>query len=289
MTGIIALDRDERLIARIETLMADPPEGSVVLEITPAVAKHALKHWNSRNRREKPSAVKRYTEDMRNHRWALNGSTVVFTNALRLGDGQNRMMACVRADIAFKVHVVFGVPDEYFFTIDQGKVRNPDDVLHLEGVTNSRIIAQAVRWAELLATGRAKQRTIFTPREILELWRSKHKAVEDFYAEARRIASRNRQPTGLVMACLYTFDKIDSDFAAEFSEQWEMGTYQPRFRAIGTMQVELLKLSNIASGRIHDVVRAAMIVNAWNACRKGTGSYGAVIRWDKNKPFPKIE
>lgn len=287
MTEVHQFDRDKQLIERIEKLMANPPEGSVVMEITPAVAKHILANWRgTHNRREKPNAIKRYRLAMESGEWMLNGSTIVFTDHHLLGDGQNRVMACVRAEKPFKTHVVFGADHECFYTIDQGRVRSPDDILQIEGVANSRVIAQGVRWAELLETGKTRLRTVFNAAQILDLYRRKHKAVEDFLPEARRIATRNRQPVGMVAGILYHLDKVDGDFTALFSEAWADGIYEPRFQAIGRMQTELLTLSNIGSGRIHEVVRIAMILNAWNSARAGRKGG---VRWDQTMPFPVIK
>jgi hypothetical protein len=285
--NIVPFDRDKQLIERIEQLMADPPEGSVVLEFTPGVCRHVLKEWHGKhNRGAKTAAIQRYRGIMENDGWRLNGSTIVFTDQNLLGDGQNRIMACVRAEKAFKTHTIFGIDHLFFDTIDQGRVRNPDDILHIAGVANSRPVALAVRWAELFATNKATRRTVFTPSEILGLYRMKHKAVEDFLPEGRRIRTVNQQPIGLVMALLYTFDKVDSDFAADFSGAWQSGSFPAPFQGIGKMQAELARLKNVQSGRIHEVVRAAMIINAWNAARDGRK--GRSIGWDPSKPFPVI-
>lgn len=285
--NVLSFDRDKQLIERIELLMNNPPEGSIVLEFTPGVARHILKNFHGKNRREKPSSIKRYQLDMADDEWKLNGSTIVFTDLHMLGDGQNRMMACSRAEKPFKSHVIFNVSHEHFATIDQGRVRDPNDVLHIYGVANSLVVSQAVRWAELIETNKVPRRTSFRPKEVLDLYKTKHKRVEDFLPEARRIYSRTRQPVGMVAALLYTFDKVDSDFAADFADAWALGTYGAPFISIGRMQAELTKLSNIGSGRVHDVVRAAMIINAWNSAHEGKAGNGRV-KWDPGLPFPMI-
>lgn len=144
---VIPFDRDKALIERIEKLIANPPEGSVVLEYTPGVATHEIEHRRGiHNRPRKTSAIVRYAVDMAKDEWLLNGSTIVYTDWGLLGDGQNRLIACRRADRPFKTHVVFGVPHEYFYSMDQGRVRGPADVLHIAGVPNSNIVYPAVRW-----------------------------------------------------------------------------------------------------------------------------------------------
>lgn len=293
--NIVPFDRDQQLIERIKQLMANPPEGSVVLEITPGLARHVMQFWHGKyNRHEKPRAIKRYTIDIGDDAWMLNGSTVVFTDRKVLGDGQNRMMACIRANKNFKTHVIFGVPHEYFFTMDQGRVRTPADILKIFGVSNSTTIFPAVRWAELLATKRPKamlQRTVFTPPEILKLYKEKHKAVEDWQEEARAIFSHHREPKPMVMALLYTLDKIDPDLTADFAEAWASpGSRELRFRPLTTLEDEIDTLRRVTIGRINEIVRMAMFINTWNAVRAGLKGRSSIIRWDKKaQDFPEIK
>jgi hypothetical protein len=295
--NIITLDRDQRLIERIEQLMANPPEGSVVLEITPGVARHALQYWlGTHNRREKPAAIQRYQTDIATGNWHLNGSTVVFTDQHLLGDGQNRLKACIRADRPLKTHVVFGVPHEYFYSMDQGRARSPIDVLEIEGVPHPGDVKQAVRWAELIRTkpvgAPTLPRTTFSSPDILKLYRESYRDVADFRPEARAIYRERRQPVGMVMALLYYFDKKDPELAADFAASWAGGPYEARFQAISTMEIEVERIRRNSNGRVHDVVRAAMVINAWNAVRGG--KKGRNIRWEippKDRagvPFPDI-
>jgi hypothetical protein len=292
---IVPFDRDRALIERLEKLMAGPPEGSVVLDFTPGVAKYIIGEWRgTHNRREKPGSIRRFTADMAAEHWMLNGATVVFTDQHLLGDGQNRLLACIRSGKPFRSHVIFGVPHECFFTMDQGRVRSSSDILHIEGVENSGVVAQAVRWAELLETQRVIYRTVFTPPQILQLYRDKHSGVEDFLPEARAVFRLNRQPVSIVAALLYSFTKKDPELAAEYANAWASGIYDPRFASIATMQSEIERIHRKASGRVHEVVRIAMIINSWNMVRAGyKGSRGASIRWsppEKGRPaiFPPI-
>lgn len=282
---------DKKLIERIKDLMHTHKndEGSIILEITPQAALHVLQNWRGgHNRVEKPKAIRRYQADMENDDWLLNGSTVVFTDQHLLGDGQNRMAACIRAVKPFRTHVVFGVPQRYFRSIDQGRVRGPGDLLKISGVSNSAHVAQAVRWAELLETGKVPRRITFDAPAILRLYETKHDAVRDWLEEARAVHRLHGQPTGMVMALLYSFDKVDPELAADFGEAWGTGTVTARFRAITAMQTETTRLKNQTAGRVHDVVRVAMIINAWNAIRRGQKGRGSIIRWTLDQRFPDI-
>jgi hypothetical protein len=283
-------EHDQLLIDEIVSLMENPPESSVVMTITPGLARWVWENCNTRNRALKETAVKRYQKDMAADNWLMNGSTIVFTDKQRLGDGQNRMAACIRAGAPFRTHAIFGVDDLCFYSMDQGKVRTPGDVLHLEGVQNSEIMASAVRWAELLARGHAMKRsTTFTSREILELWRTKHSDLRDFLPEARAIGRQHHEPVPMVCALLYTFNQADPDLAPDFAEAWAMGSPPLQFHALRVLENEMNKLKQKTVGRIHEAVRAAMIINAWNVCKVGRKGRIHMITWDiETQTFPII-
>ena len=301
--NIVPLDRDNRLIDRIKALIANPPEGSVVLEITPYVARWIIEVElgnlrGTHNRKQKESAIERYAADMRSPGgWLLNGSTIVFTDQGLLGDGQNRLIACIRAGKPFKSHVIFGVPHVFFYSMDQGRVRGPADILHIEGVANAPMVYPAVRWCELLDRNIVKSRQTYTGPQILELYRTKHKGVEDFIKEAKDVLRTNEhQAVSEVMAALYTFTKIDADLAAKLFQHWSSCTYPGQFRALSLLQQELAYIATGSKSgsrkqkvRINDVVRVAMIINTWNIIRTGVKPRLAIIRWDFGKPFPKID
>lgn len=290
MSDLQNLERDEHGIIAFEKALAEKHNEPVarIVVFTPALAGHILAEHNGRNRNSRPSAVKRYRGDMENGEWKLNGETLKFTDRGRLGDGQNRLMACRRAGVAFTSLAVFGVEDELFYSMDQGKNRDPADILHLAGIPNARDIAKAVRWAELVETNSVRRRHSFTPPEILKLFQTKHEGVEDFIDEARKIGRRTRQPVGMVAGLLYVFTKHNPQMAADFSDAWFAGTFDPPFRPIGTLQAEMLTLSNKASGRIHEVVRAAMIIRAWNACQQGLSGRSDKIKWAIGDLFPLV-
>ena len=121
--------------------------------ITPEYAKQLLEQ-NPRNRKLSPALVERYALDMREGRWNEgNGQTVVIDRNGNLLDGQHRMGGVVRADVPVSFIVVRNVDPAGFSTIDTGKPRTLDDLLSIEGYTNSRVIGGAARLAWNYAAG----------------------------------------------------------------------------------------------------------------------------------------
>ena len=298
---------DAALIARLEEELKNPEERGYVWTLTPGFCRHTLLEHHERNRSSSGPKIKRYAADMGRDDWALNGETIAFTKGGQLADGQNRFMACIRSGRPFTTFVCFGIADECFATMDRGKPRTAGDVLHLEGVANSELVASAMRWAELIITNSVKRRTSYEPREILQLWRDKvngHSGVEDFIDEARQIHKITGQPRAVVMAMLYLFDKVDPDFQPDFAAAWANSSRDPqRWSAIKAMEDMFAEvkahragsrvrdkrlITGTITGRIHDVVRAAVIINCYLKSKRGERGLRGSLVWRLEEPFPQI-
>lgn len=276
----------------IEQLTALLPATTIVVmitEVTAEVAGYILDTLNTHNRQSKPRIIDRYRTAMEADAWRLNGATIVFTDKRRLGDGQNRLIACRTSGMPFKTLMVFGVEDSAFDTIDQGKPRSHEDILKLKGSKDPRNAAIAVRWVEWVRTKQVRRRPLYTPQQTGQLWHD-HKGIEDFLPEARKIAARTRHGAGVVAAFLYLFDEKDPELAAQFTVHWQEGILPPRFRAIAAMGAELDHLHNSGQkgGHRHEITRAAVLVNAWNIVRKDRVK-GFSVKWDYDSQlFPEI-
>jgi hypothetical protein len=128
--------------------------------------------------------------------WMLTGDTIKFSDAGLLRDGQNRLRACQRAGVPFRTHIVFGIEDEAFDRLDQGKNRNGADVLSIAGYQYVTALSGAVRWTHLIETGRAKSRDSSPQRIFCVCCASATQTCHLLYNKAdqsiQRLASRYR-------------------------------------------------------------------------------------------------
>lgn len=114
--------------------------------IDPAYAKQLLEQGVS-NRPISETAVLRYARDMKEGRWENNGQTIVLTAAGHLLDGQHRMHAIIRANMAVGMLVVRGVDEATFVTMDSGRARQLKDVLAIQGFKSATQLAAIARMA----------------------------------------------------------------------------------------------------------------------------------------------
>jgi hypothetical protein len=103
-----------KVIAKVET-------------IAPARAAKMLEN-NAGNRKPKISAISRYARYMTLGYWMLTGQPIIIADTGRLLDGQNRLMACIKAGVSFETLVVRGISEDAYKAMDQGYGRTKQDI-----------------------------------------------------------------------------------------------------------------------------------------------------------------
>jgi hypothetical protein len=267
--------------------LSSPPENSRRVTITPHVAELVLADLNKGNRTKKPEEIRRYAQYMKDGRWALTGESIKFGTDGMLKDGQNRLSACLQAGVSFQTHVVFGIDPNVFANIDRGKNRNPADVFHIAGITYPSDTAATVRWLLLIANGEVKSRTTFQPDHLLREYRGYNAVeLEKCVKVARRIRTNTKQPPGPLAATYYLARQKSPEEADKFFKNWADGSPHVVQQKL---QRKLMKMASENNGRVHDVVRTAMLVQAWNHFVKGQKGAMTKFDWSLKMPFPNIQ
>ena len=286
--SVVSSPNEADTIARIARYVDSPPENSRIFTITPGVAEHVLKTYNTGNRPKKPANIAKYASHMAAASWALAGDTIKFSDAKILRDGQNRLMACVRSGTPFVTHVVFGIADDAFSLMDQGKNRDGSDLLSIAGYSNTTSLAAAVRWAYLIDEGRVKSRDTLPPNKTLELVTERYQTLPNLIPIASAVYRLTGQPIGMVAALLHVFGRKNISKASQFSSAWANGEHGGQYASLGKLQKEIARLASSSSGRVHDVVRAALVVRAWNAFVEGRKGNLSDFTWKPSDVFPEI-
>lgn len=259
---------DGAALSEIEQFLQNPPVTSRIVEIDPVSAAAILAERNKGNRPPKPNKVQQFAADMTKGAWGLTGDTLKFAPDGRLLDGQNRLAASVRANQRFKTHIVFGIDPSLFGRMDIGKPRNPADILHIAGYKYASTLASALRWAYLLDTNPYNRETL-RPEFVLELARDHYPDIEESIKYGRDINRQFAHPAGQAAALMYKFLKSDKAKALDFLQAWLKGQRNGKYQIIDTMQALLHSQKANNNGRIHELVRAAVIIKAWNIFKAG--------------------
>src|ERR1017187_643731 len=151
----------------------DPRDGWYT--ITPEQAAQLLKSGH-KNRPLTPTKAEAIARDLRSGDWKPNGETFIFDEENRPIDCQHRLKACVLAGVPIEGYCVFGIPSEYFVTLDQGKSRGGADLAALAHFKHSALTAATMRIVMAYRAGRVGKR----------LWKeASHAALNAFMQEHR--------------------------------------------------------------------------------------------------------
>ena len=109
---------------------------SMVLNITPDMAKVMLEKNMKNNRRLNHNTVKRYARIMKAGGWNLTHQGIAFDDKGELIDGQHRLEAIVMANVPVKMMATYNVEhvDGEAFTIDTGAKRTTQNIIQISGI-----------------------------------------------------------------------------------------------------------------------------------------------------------
>jgi hypothetical protein len=277
-------------ISVLEALISNPPTNSRVVEFTPGLASYILENLSGLNRPFKPANIRRYSADMASGNWGLTGDTIKFGNDGLLKDGYNRLAAEARAKTKFRSHVVFGVDAKLFVKMDIGKNRNGADVLAIKGVTHAGYCAAATRWHTILTGADPTNRALSIPN--IDLAKAYDVLDPDKLTESVKAAiavkRTTRNPVGPLAALHYLFAEVSPTKADTFYREWASGVARSGRAPTRYLQDKLTELMRANNGRMHETVRNALIIKAWNAHYAGRSMSKKDLNFAVGDTFPVI-
>lgn len=280
---------EDKILLAIRKYIGNPPETSKLIEFTPNISSWVLENINVGNRTKKPQKIREYADDMAAAAWGITGATVVFGEDGRLKDGQNRLMACVQSGCNFRTHVVFGIDPSLFGKMDIGKVRNPGDVFHIAGVKNANDVSAAIRWLDILTSKNPLSRETRSGDYLLKRYQERFGQITNSIGPARMVRRNCAHPMGNVAALHYLFSIVDLVKADDFMNRWASGMRDGKQDPISNMQNQVMAIKTSNQGRIHEAVRNALIIKAWNHYYLGKKIPLSKMQWTLGEHFPQIE
>jgi hypothetical protein len=278
-------------VTTLEALIRKPPTNSRVIEFSPKLAEYILTNLNVKNRPMKPTKVAKYASDLGEGLWGLTGDTIKFGGDGFLKDGQNRLSACVRSQRPMKSHVVFGIDPQLFARMDIGKNRNGADVFSIAGISRANHVSAAVRWLLILTGDDPGNRGAqFSNEELLKAHREKFEGdrLERSIQAALAVKKTCSHPVGPLAALHYLFSQRDEAKADAFFDEWATGRSKKVRAPAKFLQKRLLEIATASNNRVHENVRNALIITAWNAYISGLTVSKAEMQHAISDPMPKI-
>lgn len=264
--------------------------------ITPEMAVDLLA-LNSHNRTKKPTKINQYAKDMAAGKWHPDASDLKFSEDKILLDGQNRLVACIQADVPFGTLVRTGLDPNAQPHMDTGSLRTLADVFKMSGVSDPNNVAAAIslrtRYESIVESGQTiiEKRLPLTRQEALD-YLTEHPQAEKLTGLA---SSMQRVAPGIqrsvFLAALSMFAEQDEPLARQVASKFIAGDIQgtgdpllalTRFAASVMTPAE----QKLGHKRTNAGIRnLTALVKTWNAVAQGAKMDKLVVREDE-KPEP---
>jgi hypothetical protein len=286
-----APNRLQAQVNELQHLIKHPPSTSKIIEFSPALADYILTNLSSDNRPKKTAKIKRYAQDLLEGRWAMTGDTIKFGSNGVLRDGQNRLAACIRAGKSFRSHAVFGIDPDLFTRMDIGKNRTPADVFSIAGIAYANHVAGAVRWLLILTSNNPGDRGAqFSNDELLKAYREKFDSdkLEHSIQSALAVRRSTRHPVAPLAALHYLFAEKNPQKADSFFDEWAMDRAKRARAPTRYLQRRLVEVARQSNQRLHENVRNALIIKAWNAYVTGRALNKMEMQHSPGDKMPEV-
>lgn len=212
-------------------------EGVVKAVITPEIAKKLLS-LQIKNKKLRPKQVAVYADLMKEGKWKVNNGqkpTIMISKAndntltYTLVNGIHRMNAVIAANkpVLMKIDFEEGDPRDVKDTIDIGPSRSLADLLEMDSVPNSRVVASSLGWIYALYHNsrpfegtRSRQKL----KEYFDNEIDKNRLQESIKLIHRLGKSKEFSlPWGVFIGSYYVLSGINFELANDFFEQLLVG------------------------------------------------------------------
>lgn len=280
---------DAEDMAQWYALVQKPPLHSVVVQLGPEMANQILLVSNTRNRQLGVRHATRIGKAISLNDYEVTGDTIKFNKVGLMLDGQHRLMACVKEKKPITTHMVFGLEDDVFDVIDQGKRRSAGDILSLSDVEYATMVAGMVRWVMWYNDGGKRTDEGSTTRIIKNAALGPMKDITQWTRLASQIRAAYKHPPSIVGGILYKIGEHDKALAEEFARSWLHGPFTGRNKNFDVLSGRLLQIKHQSQGHINNVVRAALIIQTFNHWNASIVASAKSLTYRKEHVFPTFE
>ena len=272
-------------------------ETRVKERITVKMAKEFLASRRENQRSLGKRHVAGLVDAMLFNRWIPNGESIKFDEDGCMIDGQHRCAAGIKAGKSFISDIVYGLPKDAYYTIDQkSRSRSPADVLYMNGEISTRTLTAALSYnmayekKEIAKSGKSQWIVPDAQQICAEL--KKNPAMRESVRTCNRCSAiMASSPLSFLH---YRFAKKDKDLADKFLTQLTTGENLSKTNPVLHIRKVLQedKIQNKAKLPMGEKI--AYVIKGWNILRNGkTANSVTSIKWKSAgtnpEPFPVIK
>jgi len=257
---------------------------TTVEKITPSMATKYLE-MNTTNRPIRQRHVEFLADEIKNDRWMLNGSTIVFDGET-LVDCQHRLWAVVTAGKPIHTLVARGVDKECFPTIDTGHGRTAGDTLSVAGEKNANHLSTAARFIMWYHSGRLTNRFKISNGSVLDFI-NENPGLSESVSFIIGISGAKIFSRSVASGLHYLMAKKDRELADTlFTGIYKSFTGIEGVETFNNLREKLIACATTTS-RLPTIILATYVIKAWNAKRKG--QHIRIFKFLENEGIPKIK
>jgi len=246
---------------------------------TPELAKYILENHNSNNRDIRRNNVEHILSEILGGNWMFNGETIGFDENNQLTNGQHRLTSVVESGESLLIPTFTNLNPEAFKTIDTGSVRTAVDVLSIEGVNNSDIMASTIKFINDMVkntfnnNGKGRKHNL-SNTDVIDYYAQLNPMILqesiDFSTETKT-KSPILTPQKFVTGFHYIFKTINPDKGEEFMNKLITGTNITDGCPIKLLREKLFtdKTSNKKKDKLTPAEKVKYIIYTWNKYVEG--------------------
>lgn len=245
--------------------------------VTPDLARELLE-GNTHNRSVNQKRVRELAELHGTRFWKETGDPIRITDDGILVDGQHRLLAITQSGVSVHYFIMRGVDLTAQEVIDTGSRRTLASMLQTRQEQNRTTLASAIKviyhWEN---GGRSADGLDSVPINVLLHFYDNNPGIKDIARRTLGFTQVIRGGSGAVALTMWLFDHIDGEDASHFWDRLKSEYNHSEGDPISTLRKTLVRdaeeaATNRASVR-GQTWRAAVIIKAWNAYRRGEKVY----------------
>lgn len=282
----------EEQVNNLSSLIKNPPQNSRVIEVSPKLAEYILENLNIGNRSKKVEKIKVYANDMVGGNWSLTNATLAFGSDGYLKDGQNRLSACVRADVPFKTHAIFGIEPESFIHMDVGANRSNMDVFTIMGTPYPSMTGAVIRHIVAFKDCKANTKSVkMTNDELRNYYNNEiNSAMLELSIKLAKITKKNTLIPVPPLAALFYIVSVNGDLekAKSFLDDLAAG--------VGTVRSPVRKLLHTLTeirvanrNKVMPDVMSILLARTWINYKANKQSTKRDMHIDGASSMPKLD
>ena len=259
------------------------------LTIKPEDAREMLTR-NTMNRNIDWKRVEKYAFDMKSGAWNMNGSTIVFAKDGTLLDGQKRLHAVIKANVAVEFLVVRNVDKDCVDTLDTGMARTSRHIMQIARSAHSNTAARLTKllWLHDLMDSDLAPETCqsYVSNACLLNFYDQNKDLIEQAASIAECGGHHFVKSHMALAYCIIKRKTAYRYKLDkFFETVKTGASISEKHPIMTLRARLFD-NKFKVRKLSVQETLAAYIRVWNAYVRDKDL--TVIRWNASEPMPEV-